>query len=237
MTSFTDDLSPRQRGRAAALAIARDVLSSSQLFGKSALDGSRGIDDLLVLAEWILDDQRPVSLKEFIERATGGVVVEAKDPADLLSKIGDRLPDCGNPDCPAHGPKREAQDLDPEDAKSSFDAPVDEFQRASEVAQDELKTEQPEPVPSFDGDEIPSRPHISPYTYKLGSLYHTGTDTDTTWQAALDPDGARVWKLVPGTGPIGDAIPFINSVYTDVDGNEWVVKSDGQFGHQYWTTK
>lgn len=115
-------LNVHQEARAEALHVARNVLVNTALFNKAVPEG-RGIQDLLTLAEYIIGDKDEVSSTR-VHRSVGWSfpIPEGALPG-VFSALGDVLPDCDHPDCPIHGPRREAQDLNPEDAKSSFDGP------------------------------------------------------------------------------------------------------------------
>lgn len=109
-----------QEQRAEAVHVARDVLmSSTGIFGGRTVPSERGVQDLLTLAEYIIGDpEKDIPLRE----VTGqGFPIPAEVLPDILQKLAEGTPDCGHPECPIHAPRREAQDADPQDAKSSFD--------------------------------------------------------------------------------------------------------------------
>jgi hypothetical protein len=116
-------LNYRQEARAEALYVAKDILSASMLFGKGAPPAERQIQDLLNLAEYVIGDGEDVpTLATDVSRWPGWSIPLPSDAIPgIFSALGDALPDCNHPECPIHAPRREAKDLDPEDAKSSFD--------------------------------------------------------------------------------------------------------------------
>lgn len=125
MSESTNPLSPRQRARAEALAVAKNIIAVKHPFGSTAVPDSRSIEDLLMMADWILNTEEDQA--EFTAQGIGGIMIplRAKDVLSAMAEAADLLPDCEQENCPIHKPKREAEDLKPEDAVSSFDPPVD----------------------------------------------------------------------------------------------------------------
>lgn len=255
-------LTPHQQGRVEAMTAAKNVLSNSQLFGRAALDSARGIEDLLILAEWILDDE-PKRTPPFATLGSGGVVIPltSTNLLSAMTEAAEKLPDCGNPNCPIHTPKREAENLDPEDAKSSFDPPLGEPMSGGVLH--DGPSEDPESValgtkkavggrmwetqegkygrvwynlgPELaDVEPKPRPPTTDPEIFSVGTWK---AQDAVFWMVVRDTDGqTKIWKQIPAVPP-NSPETHSHGVRTDSYGNEWIVKTDGHFGHKYWDTK
>jgi hypothetical protein len=122
-------LNYRQEARAEALYVSKSILQSSTggLFSGAKVPENREIQDLLTLAQYVIgDEDEAVPLRTTEGRQIGWSFPIPPDAMPgIMSAMGEHLPDCDQPDCPIHGPRREAQNADPEDARSSFD-PTDD---------------------------------------------------------------------------------------------------------------
>lgn len=130
----SNPLSPYQQAREQALKTSASVLSASSALwsAKKPPTVIEGVDDLLKVADWILGDDRPI-----IAIPRGAFRITPENAPSLFEMLGRTLPDCGHEDCPIHAPAREAKDLDPDDAKSSFDPePVGEWKDAGTTGVD-----------------------------------------------------------------------------------------------------
>lgn len=227
-------LSPYQQAREKALQSAAAVLSASSGFMiAQTKNPPKSIDDLLRTADWILGSDRPELPPAFaspFDLQGVGVKIDPENLPALFEALGRISEDCGHPDCPIHAPTREAQDLKPEDAVSSFDDPVD-FDNMEQTGMAEAS--------DFEGGEADAGypPRSSANDYPIGHrLYHQGHP----WKVAERPDGGKKWERelsVADWREIKDAglpDPQVRRVGERfvVGEKVWQVTSDG--GSNYW---
>lgn len=214
-------LSPYQQARAEALRTAAGVLSSSSGFMLGPTKNPPGnVDDLLRTSDWILGGDRPAFELPFAPEDLKGVGVKI-DPENLPSLfelLGRISEDCGHPDCPIHAPTREAKDLDPENAKSSFDdgpaqAAKNPFvdpheiwkkQHGHETPVDFTNVEQTGTAEASDfeggwADTEDEEDHKYPPRVSANN-YHAGTIMNDrkgdSWRVVRRPDGGVKWERV-----------------------------------------
>lgn len=211
-------LSPYQQARAEALKTGASVLSASQALWnvKKPPVEITGVDDLLKVADWILGNDRPEipmppsrsQVEEALRRAgfapVGGVFeIKPEDLPSVFQTLGEVTEDCGHPNCPIHAPTREARDLDPDDARSSFDNADGEGRMEPPIDFMNMEQTGMAEASDFEGGETDAANEREDRKYPprvTANLYHVGTVMNDragdSWKVVRRPDGGVKWERV-----------------------------------------
>lgn len=214
-------LLPHQQARAEALRVAAGVLQSASGFlVAQTKNPPKNVDELLMTADWVLgpeEDARGDVLKQAL-RNLGFIELNPDEVPSVFEALGRASEDCGHPNCPIHAPTREARDLNPDDARSSFDEPVNPFVDPHEI----WKKQHGNHESQLDFDNIEQTGMAE------ASDFEGGEADNADGEGRMEPTQASSRRELPdpSTRRIGER--FV------VDGRTHQVTSDFPDGPHYW---